>query len=371
MVTDMDLPARSSPLTSHQSQTLLRSLATLAMAGHTAILVAVWIVEIRILVFINLFSVAIYASSLILNRRRAYVSVMVIGMLEVILHAWVATAILGWSSGFHIYILTLVPLVYFFDPWRLKQRVFASIVLAFLYVSLAWIANRNFADDPRPFVLYFQYGNLLFGATILSLLSFFYGRAIGKVQQELQIQNVQLDSLARKDVLTGIANRREAQATLELQRLKLVRDGGTFGIALVDLDHFKKINDTLGHDYGDLVLQTAATVLRSTLRGDDLISRWGGEEFLAILPRADLSGVLTVAEKMREALENDVHTSTGMESPVTCTIGVSVCTADSIISQVLKDADDALYRGKEAGRNQVVSGTLAENLRRKHPHGLA
>lgn len=362
MVTDMDAAVSSPPCASNQSQTLLRSLAMLAMAGHLVILVAVWIVEIRILVFINLFSVAIYAGSLILNRRRAYVAVMIIGILEVILHAWVATAILGWSSGFHIYILTLVPLVYFFDPWRLEQRVIASVVVAVLYVTLAWTAGRSFADDPRSFVLWFRYGNLLFGATILSFLSFFYGKAIGKAQRELQIQNIQLDTLARKDVLTGIANRREAQATLELQRLRLARDGGTFGIALIDLDHFKKINDTRGHDHGDLVLQTAATVLRCSLRGDDLIARWGGEEFLAILPRVGLSGALTVAEKMREALEKSVHTSTGMEHPVTCTVGVSVCAADSVVSHVLKDADDALYEGKESGRNRVIPGTLARNI---------
>lgn len=343
------------PAATHQSQTLLRHLAKLALAGHIVILIAVWVAAIPLLVAINIFSVGIYATALLLNKRRAYVAVMIIGMVEVIVHAWVATAILGWSSGFHIYVLTLVPLVYFFDPWRLELRVAASVFVAAMYVALAWTAGRVFPDDPRPFVLWFRYGNLLFGATILSLLSFFYGKAIGRVQRELQIQNVQLDMLARKDALTGIANRREAQATLELQQIRLARDGGSFGIALIDLDHFKRINDTYGHDHGDLVLKKAADSFRSSLRGDDFLARWGGEEFLAILPRADLKGTLVAAEKMRLALE-DIHQSVPMKRAVTCTIGISVCTAESRLSSVLKDADDALYRGKECGRNRVVAG---------------
>ncbi len=350
------------PVALHQSQALLRHLAKLALAGHLAILVAVWAAGLTILVAINVASVVIYATALVLNRRRAYVAVMMIGLAEVIIHAWVATAILGWSSGFHIYVLTLVPLVYFFDPWPLQYRVASSIFVAVVYVALAWTAGRLYSEDPRPFVLWFRYGNLLFGATILSLLSFFYGKAIGRVQYELQIQNVQLDTLARKDALTGIANRREAQATLDLHHVHLERDGGTFGVLLVDLDHFKKINDTLGHDRGDLVLKHAADSLRRNMRADDFLSRWGGEEFLAILPRADLHGALTVAEKMRLNLQNDVHVKAGTPTPITCTIGVSVCTGTSVINAVLKDADEALYCGKESGRNRVVAGRIAQAL---------
>lgn len=336
-----------------QSGTLFRNLSILALTGHAAILVATWLVEIWPLVLINVISIALYATGLALNRRRWYLAVLAIGLFEVTAHAVVATAILGWASGFHIYILALVPLVFFFDPWSMRARAATSFVIIVFYVVFAWFAYRFLEDDPRWFVEWFRYGNLLIGAIVLSALSYYYGTAVRRAQIDLEEKNARLDALARTDHLTGLPNRREALALIEWERVRSARTGEVFAIAIIDVDHFKRINDDHGHACGDLALQRVAEALRHSLRAQDSIARWGGEEFLLILPRTDRDGAMVAAEKARSCIgSTDIQLAEAVVR-VTVTIGVSIVAPGSDVTEVLKRADRALYDGKDAGRDRV------------------
>jgi diguanylate cyclase (GGDEF)-like protein len=156
------------------------------------------------------------------------------------------------------------------------------------------------------------------------------------------------------DALTRLPNRRRMRELLEAERVRCARDGRPFAVVLGDIDGFKLINDTRGHDCGDHVLAEVAGVLRGVLRGQDAIARWGGEEFLFLLPDTDLRGAAIVAEKLRAALESACLTFAERRVPVAMTFGVAVCTRGTSVQDAIGRADRALYVGKHAGKNQVV-----------------
>lgn len=155
-----------------------------------------------------------------------------------------------------------------------------------------------------------------------------------------------LQSLARVDPLTG-TNRRWYGDT----RLSELCDGGeVVAVAMVDIDHFKAINDGFGHPAGDQVLAAVGRALTAHLRTGDLVSRYGGEEFLVILPDTPPAGAMQVAERLREA----VAAITGMPKAVTVSIGVAACHQDETVASLVSRADAALYQAKTGGRNRVT-----------------
>lgn len=162
--------------------------------------------------------------------------------------------------------------------------------------------------------------------------------------------------LATTDELTSVANRRHFLLRLVDEVARATRYPQPTSLALLDLDHFKKINDTHGHAAGDAVLQLAAKVCRDVLRDVDSIGRIGGEEFAVLMPGTDVAGALIVCERLRVAVEEaEVHTPTGVIRP-SVSIGVIERGADEDSALMLLRADNALYRAKENGRNRVEAG---------------
>lgn len=155
------------------------------------------------------------------------------------------------------------------------------------------------------------------------------------------------------DPLTGLPNRAAWNERLALEHGRLQQTGTGLLLAILDLDHFKSINDTYGHQAGDKVLKIIANVLRKGLRGDDFIARFGGEEFALLMPGSDLSGGSRLLERLRAAVEQCPFHFKGERVTVTMSAGVAVFKSGENASQVLKRADQALYRAKEAGRNQI------------------
>lgn len=155
------------------------------------------------------------------------------------------------------------------------------------------------------------------------------------------------------DPLTGLPNRAAWNERLALEHGRLQQTGTGLLLAILDLDHFKSINDTYGHQAGDKVLKIIANVLRKGLRGDDFIARFGGEEFALLMPGSDLSGGSRLLERLRAAVQQCPFHFKGERVTVTMSAGVAVFKSGENASQVLKRADQALYRAKEAGRNQI------------------
>jgi diguanylate cyclase (GGDEF)-like protein len=165
------------------------------------------------------------------------------------------------------------------------------------------------------------------------------------------------------DALTGIPNRRSIMELLEKEVARTRRHGPPLCVALLDLDHFKKINDTHGHPTGDKVLQEAARVLRESIRNCDYIGRYGGEEFMIVLPDTTTEGAAVLLERCRAALATTlIRAETGKTFHISASFGV-VCNQKDLCRDadvLIKAADEALYRAKESGRNRVELAELTE-----------
>lgn len=159
------------------------------------------------------------------------------------------------------------------------------------------------------------------------------------------------EELAITDRLTGLYNRLKLDEVLNYEIAQTRRYETPLSIIIIDIDHFKSVNDTYGHQTGDMVLKEAAQILRSCSRASDTSGRWGGEEFLIILPNTNLSGALEAAEKIRTAIENHSFSVVGQK---TASFGVSEVLANENEDSFIERADQALYRAKTGGRNQVV-----------------
>lgn len=177
---------------------------------------------------------------------------------------------------------------------------------------------------------------------------------LSKANLDLQSAIEKLSRLARKDELTGLYNRRELEERLanELQRSQRSKRG--FAVAIADLDDFKKVNDTYGHDAGDEVLKALAEVLIGGIRVTDTVGRWGGEEFLFVLPETSQEGARVVLDRIRKRVSTINLRYRDVVIPITISIGMSYCERKCERDSILKEADLALYEAKHAGKNRVL-----------------
>jgi diguanylate cyclase (GGDEF)-like protein len=168
--------------------------------------------------------------------------------------------------------------------------------------------------------------------------------------------NKRLTNLASTDPVTNLANRRTMLSRINQEKMRLERTGEAFSLIMIDIDNFKVVNDEYGHDAGDFVLVTLAAIINFIIRKQDHVARWGGDEFLVFLPETSVTGARVVAEKIRARILTTPFIYREMDIPVTVTLGVSECDADSGIGNCIRKADIALYAGKQAGKNRVTVG---------------
>ena len=183
-----------------------------------------------------------------------------------------------------------------------------------------------------------------------------------EVNKELLHENRERDKAekalaqaARSDPLTGLHNRRAMMEHLHYQTLRYNRDKTPFSILLIDIDHFKPVNDNYGHGVGDQVLIEIANLLHQSIRGQDFVSRWGGDEFLALLSETDIKGGRIVAERIRLKFEEKVFYASHQKQKLTTSIGVTEYSPDKSLDECIKAADTALYQAKKQGNNRVAA----------------
>lgn len=173
-------------------------------------------------------------------------------------------------------------------------------------------------------------------------------------EQELLRSYKKLKKLSRTDSLTQLSNRRNILEKIYYEQVKFGRSKECFALVLGDLDNFKTVNDRFGHDCGDFVLKYVANLMLSSVRKQDIVSRYGGDEFLLLLPQTSLEGAKHIAEIIRNEISTFVITYKDKEISITITFGIGIYDKQMSIGELIKKTDNALYEGKLKGKNIIV-----------------
>jgi len=265
-------------------------------------------------------------------------------------------AITGPARGGVLLIMTLVLLFGIFTLPPRRSRMLAGLAFALLAATMAWKGWTDPARyDPRVEVMHFVFAAIVLGAVAA------LAERLGKLRARLVAQRTELasaleriQSLATRDELTGLLNRRAAIDSLRAELRRRDRVKPMMCVALIDLDRFKRINDDHGHAAGDRVLRTFAEVAAAEVRAPDVLSRWGGEEFLLMMPATDEGEGLACLERVRRRLQQVVFDDLAPGLRVSFSAGVAACLDEDDLEPAIDRADRAMYQAKNAGRDRVV-----------------
>ncbi len=304
----------------------------------------------------NIFSVSVLVVSIGLARKESFKLSFILGIGEVVIHAITAVNFTGWASGFHYFILVLVPFLFFWPFWNFYLKIFSGLLLYVLYVGL-----YIFSQSVVPIyqldliqVVITNTINVLLAFATFAVVAMYYQYSVQEAEKGLTEVNKRLQALVRTDPLTDLQNRRTIVEKIGEAQEESISHGKVFSIIMSDIDHFKQFNDQYGHQFGDLVLVSIARMLKSATRAKDVVARWGGEEFLVLLPDTSGDEARDVADRMCSIISQTPVYLDGREIHISMTFGVAECTTDAGINECIELADKALYEGKEKGRNQVV-----------------
>jgi diguanylate cyclase (GGDEF)-like protein len=252
------------------------------------------------------------------------------------------------------------PVALLFGVMRLSAA--RLVILALLALAahgtvlhLAYIADPDYVDLEAAIT---EFAVLMIVLPWFAVMGGYVTRLRAKLadsHRELEDAYERIAQIAIRDELTGLHNRRFLLEALNRELLRAERMGSALSVCLIDLDHFKSINDTLGHAAGDAVLKQFARLAPQALRGIDVCGRFGGEEFLVILPGTDRAGAVSCAERMRESLQAAHFAPLPADRRITLTAGIATHRQGDDATALLARADRSLYQGKHAGRNRVVA----------------
>jgi diguanylate cyclase len=229
---------------------------------------------------------------------------------------------------------------------RLLARTATAMILA--GAAAAWATGFTF--QPNSSML-----NVMACLPLLVSYPMIVGFVTYQLSRRVREQNLKLAELSRTDPLTGLPNRTHWEEAVERELLRHKRNGGPACLLMLDVDHFKQVNDRYGHPAGDEVLRGVAAVLRDCVRGQDTVGRYGGEEFGVVLPETRIEGAMVIAERIRSRVERSpLEQRDGIRCTVS--IGAAAAAAQPDPNAWIEQADRALYRAKDEGRNRCVAG---------------
>lgn len=298
---------------------------------------------------LNIVSLILYVACIYLLRLGHVRVATMLWAMEFCAHAMLATQTFGWNAGFHYYLIIFVPFMFVQEQTSLLFRYgFVSLILG-VYIGIYYAPEVPGLrlDLPASMPDLMQVANLVGLFVSLSYLSYLHRIKITRAQDKLA-------ELAHFDSLTGLVNRRYATELISQQLKQGRRSQRATSIAVIDIDHFKQINDRHGHDFGDEVLRKVSDLLVASVREQDIVARWGGEEFLLVLPATDLTGAHIIAESVRHQVNISAVTCDGKQIGVTASIGIAEIAPGESFRDSFVRADKSLYLAKQSGRNRVL-----------------
>jgi diguanylate cyclase (GGDEF)-like protein len=331
---------------------MLRRVAVFAACVDLVYLLVFVGLGLPVMALVNLIGAGMYGAAYVLLGRQRNLPAVALMWTEVLAHASACTVLLGWDSGAHYFLLVVLPAVAVSrSP---KQALAAMAVVLAVYLALDTVTRALPVAYPLA-------PNELMALRWLSIAVVFVmlGYTARLYTQRVQDAEGQLYDLATTDSLTGLWNRRQFLQLTHAEIDRARRHGTSLALVLADIDHFKQVNDQHGHDAGDRVIRHVASLLRQQARGGDLIGRWGGEEFVMLLPMTGGHGALELSERIRSRVERTPCEHDGVSMPVTLSLGVCEMQPGHSLDHAFKNADAALYAAKNAGRNRVCVAPLA------------
>lgn len=328
---------------------LLQGIAIVAGLTHVAFCGLFFWAQVKPLAYVNIGSVASYIWVFMLARQGQVDRAWAVTVLEVLGHTILAVSVLGWDTGFHYYILLVIPVAVISSirPMMLKAATVLGVMMTYLVLDIALRHSGPASTLPSLVVDGLHYFNVLGVMVILIFLAGYYYYLIDKAAATLR-------DMASTDPLTQLRNRRAITEAIRREESRVRRGQPYLSFILCDLDHFKTLNDAKGHDAGDAALRAVSQTLLSCMRDVDFAARWGGEEFLAVLPDTDPAGARLVAERIRTRIEAMGFEVGGDTYRLSMTLGVATLQPGEGAEQAIARADAALYEGKRGGRNRVV-----------------
>jgi diguanylate cyclase (GGDEF)-like protein len=258
----------------------------------------------------------------------------------------IAVLLLDMSTSSDIIEAFLLPLAYI-AIYPIK-RDWAVVLVAVVAIACVFIGLTD--DD----------GESLAAVVVNRSMTIAVIIGVGFLLNRVSASERQLFRIATTDALTGIYNRRHFMTLLGREQERALRYGNTFSLLLLDIDHFKRINDTYGHPVGDEAIKAMAGAASAHLRPTDIIGRFGGEEFVVLLPQTDDAGALIAAERIREAVGRVSLLAGEQAVRFTVSIGAASFARRAGLDQLVECADQALYAAKTGGRNRVCAGRLLD-----------
>lgn len=298
---------------------------------------------------------AFWGGIFLINRRGMIKIAFLAGVAVSAIFSLLSSWLLGWDSGFFLLALLILPVIFYPSQLHFAVKIGLAAFVAAMVLTLfilSWSAS-SFWVLSQDFLHLLGTINLVIVVIVLSLTGYFFVTVTSDAEKALIQTNKKLASLSSTDPVTNLVNRRIILSRIEQERNRMQRGNKPFTLIMMDVDHFKVINDNYGYAYGDIVMAHLAGIISKSLRMQDEVARWGGDEFLILLPETDIEGGKIVAEKIRGNVIESPYRDQDKELKITVTLGVGQCDKENGVGSYIHKVDHALFLGKQAGRNRV------------------
>ncbi len=306
-------------------------------------------------------SVFFYTVLIIIASPSNFTVLYILTVVEVSLHVLLMHIFVGANCSFSLYLLLIVPIgicisyTQYSDRTKVFLVSFGSIIACLLYLGTFYLDSQHYTTQVTDYTVRVS----LIICNVCAVFLFLTSTTLLFVRQ-VQAGYVQWENITRSlireantDPLTGLLNRRGMQVILSQKYAYWRKNRIPFSLVMGDIDNFKKVNDTYGHDFGDLTLVHISSLIADALRSNDVACRWGGEEFL-ILIAGSSDNTKIIAERIRQGIESSPVCAKDVELKVTMTFGVAGSESGADLEGIIRMADQNLYFGKEQGKNCVV-----------------
>ncbi|CCQ09234.1 diguanylate cyclase [Pseudoalteromonas luteoviolacea B = ATCC 29581] len=325
---------------------ILTKVATYCLWLHVALIAFFWFVDAPYLAMLNLFSVGAWRAGIHYFSQDKIAFGLQIVCLEVLVHSVCVCFTFGLNLGFQYYLWAIACILLMEQTIPLFRAILMSLTLIFIFaLMLIGLQTPNY-DFPYPHAEQVIHVTNVFLSGVPMIFTLAYLR-------EMSINSrTELTEMATLDPLTGLYNRRFASQLMDKQRLHEQHQVNEIHLVMIDIDHFKKINDRYGHARGDEVLKNVAAILREHAHSPNFAIRWGGEEFLLILCAMSREALINKLDAITANIKTQRFSREDLSVTVSC--GVSQWQSDHHFEKALAAADEALYRSKASGRNAIT-----------------